>query len=312
MSEKLEVKVEMRGSLSIASNRLLWAAVLVLLRGNSLRRAVTLRKQSAVATVALVARMITIAVGISSPLAVHAQPTQPKFEVSSVKPRIRGSKLDVTECSGDRYMMSGPIFGNILQWAYLLKGDQGFELFMKRVPELLRNASYEIQGKAAGPISTSECRLMVQSLLADRFKLAFHYETVEADLYDLVVALGGPKLQPARPTDEGSDVHVVWDGRLVYEFGPKDPENGTNAKGWTMEDLALHVPNNAPLPVADKTDLKGRYKMDLRFSTTVSLEDQGQDPPFEAAIAKLGLRLQKHKGPVQVPVLDHIEAPEPN
>ncbi len=303
----------MRGSLSVGSSRLLWADILVvLLRGNSLRRAVILRKQSAVTMVTLIASVITIAVGIPTPPVVHAQSTSPKFELTSVKPRIRGSKLDLTECSGDRYIMSGPIFGNILQWAFVLQGDVGFELFLKRVPESLRNASYEIQGKAAGPISKSECRLMVQGLLADRFKLAFHYETIDADLYDLVVAPGGPKLQPALPADEGSDVHVVWDGRLVYEFGPKDPDSGMNTKGWTMEDLALHVPSNTPLPVADKTGLKGRYKIDLRFSTAVSLEDQGQDPPFEAAIAKLGLRLQKHKGAVRVPVLDHIEAPDPN
>src|SRR4051812_13058712 len=104
----------------------------VRLRGNSLRHAIILCKRSAVATVTLIASVITIVVGIPNPPVVHAQSTPPKFEVASVKPRIRGSKLDLTECSGDRYIMSGPIFGNILQWAYLLKGDLGFELFIKR------------------------------------------------------------------------------------------------------------------------------------------------------------------------------------
>ena len=304
---------QMRFALVIASKCLRVVGIRPqLLRDNSLRRAVS--KESALAVVvALITTLIIVVGGMPSPPAVHAQSTPPKFEVTSVRPRVPGSPLDLTECSGDRYSMSGPIFGNILQWAYLLQGDLGFELFIKRVPESLRGASYHIQGKAAGPISQSECRLMVQSLLADRFKLAFHYETIEADLYDLVVAPGGPKLQPALPTDEGSDVHVVWDGRLVYSLAPiVDAEKGTRAKGWTMEDLAIHAPNNTPMPVADKTGLKGRYKIDLRFSTTLSAEDLGQDPPFEAAIAKLGLRLEKHKGPVRVPVLDHIEAPDQN
>jgi uncharacterized protein (TIGR03435 family) len=36
------------------------------------------------------------------------------------------------------------------------------------------------------------------------------------------------------------------------------------------------------------------------------------DPPLDAALAKLGLRLEKRKGTIKVPVLDHIEAPDEN
>jgi uncharacterized protein (TIGR03435 family) len=66
--------------------------------------------------------------------------------------------------------------------------------------------------------------------------------------------------------------------------------------------------------VADKTGLEGRYKIDLRYSTLLSAIDQDSsvDPPLDSALAKLGLRLEKHKGTVKVPVLDHIEAPDAN
>jgi hypothetical protein len=69
-----------------------------------------------------------------------------------------------------------------------------------------------------------------------------------------------------------------------------------------------------PEPVADKTGLEGRYKIDLHISTSLAADNQDtpSDPSLDAALAQLGLRLEKHKGPVKVPVLDHIEPPDAN
>jgi len=128
----------------------------------------------------------------------------------------------------------------------------------------------------------------------------------------LVVARGGPKLRKAIPTDEGSDVNIVVDGRLAITWVPiADPDERARTKGMTMEELALRLPTTALAPIADKTGLEGRYKIELRYSTPQSPDVQ-DDPPLEAALAKLGLRLEKHKGSVKVPVLDHIEPPNPN
>jgi uncharacterized protein (TIGR03435 family) len=248
--------------------------------------------------------------------AAHAQSAAPKFEVASVRPWMPGSAVHLGDCSGDRYLVAGVHFGNILQWAYDLQGAAGDKLFLERVPVSLRQKAYEIQAEAADPIaSESQCRLMVQALLADRFKLAFHHETRDADLFDLVVARGGPKLQQALPTDEGSDVNFVVDGRLVYTQPPiADPTERAHTKGMTMEELARRLPTTAPAPVADKTGLEGRYKIDLRYSSSLPADNQDtpEDPQLDAALAKLGLRLEKHKGSVKVPVLDHIEPPDSN
>jgi uncharacterized protein (TIGR03435 family) len=45
---------------------------------------------------------------------------------------------------------------------------------------------------------------------------------------------------------------------------------------------------------------------------SANVTDSPLDPPIDAALAKLGLRLEKHKGTIEVPVLDHIEAPNEN
>ena len=79
-----------------------------------------------------------------------------------------------------------------------------------------------------------------------------------------------------------------------------------------MRELAQWLPT--PESVVDKTGLEGRYKIDLRISTSLGAgnQDTPEDPPLDAALAKLGLRLEKHKGDVKVPVLDHIEGPDEN
>ena len=105
--------------------------------------------------------------------AAQAQSAAPKFEVASIKLWVPGSGIHLDECTGDRYIFAGPRFWNVLQWTYELHGAAGEE-FRQRVPASIREKAYDIQAKAAGPItSESQCRLMVKALLEDRFKLVF-------------------------------------------------------------------------------------------------------------------------------------------
>ena len=112
------------------------------------------------------------------------------------------------ECTGDRFWSSGPILGNVLQWAYQPPSWNAFHQFIRSVQ--IPQVFYEIQAKAPSGIeSKSQCRLMVQALLADRFKVAVHWEEFEGDVFDLVVMRGGPRMQKALDTDEGTDVTIT-------------------------------------------------------------------------------------------------------
>ena len=81
-----------------------------------------------------------------------------------------------------------------------------------------------------------------------------------------------------------------------------------------MPELASDLATTGPAPVADKTGLEGWYKIDLSYPVRLSanVPDALVDPSADAALAELGLRLEKHKGDVKVPVLDHIEGPDEN
>lgn len=168
----------------------------------------------------------------------HAQSVEPRFEVSSIKASVPGSAIHNPDCSGNRFAAGGLRFAYILRWAYDLQPSTGDE-FLQRVPDSIRMKTYEIQARASSAIaSESQCRAMVQSLLAERFKLAFHYETRDAELFDLVVARGGPKLQKALATDVGTDINFVLNG-LPYTQAPiADAETRAHTKGVTMQELA--------------------------------------------------------------------------
>lgn len=244
-----------------------------------------------------------------------AQTDPPKFEVTSVKPWVSGAGFHPFECAGNHFHSVGMIFGNLLQWAYELRlqGSSQRKDFLERAPEPLRLAAYDIEAVATHPFaSEAECRLMVQTLLADRFKLAFHWEEREGDIAHLVVAPGGFKLQKALASDNGSDVNIVVNGKTTLASAPlNDPEVREQTKGLSMEELAIYLPSTGMAPVANKTGLEGRYKIDLQYSTSLPVErpEAATDPILEIALAKLGLRLEKSKGTVNVRVLDHIEAP---
>jgi uncharacterized protein (TIGR03435 family) len=243
-------------------------------------------------------------------------PAKPEFEVASVRPHVSGSGVHIHSCSGDRFSSVGVMFGNVLQWAYEFPGVTGREFQEGVRATSINRGFYDIQAKADHPVTESECHLMVRALIEDRFKLAYHWELRDAEVSDLVVARGGPKIRKALDTDKGTDVDVIADGKPLRWALPADSQ-GMAPKGMTMQELAerliIFAAPEGLEQISDKTGLEGRYKIDLRFSISLIVDapDFG-DPGLDAALAQqLGLRLEKHKGSIKVPVLDHIEAPDP-
>jgi len=169
-------------------------------------------------------------------------------------------------------------------------------------------------------------RLMMQSLLADRFKLTLTRETKELPIYALVVAKGGPKLTPTTHTPPDPD-------------GPKPsapPQNGPQlmlSRGKInavaapisgLADILALMPDLGDRLVVDKTGIQGKYDFTLEFTQEnvtpkgpQSLESAPPPDPsapsiFTALQDQLGLRLESTKGPVDTIVIDHIEQPSEN
>jgi uncharacterized protein (TIGR03435 family) len=107
-------------------------------------------------------------------------------------------------------------------------------------------------------------RQMLQSLLADRFNLAVHRETKEAQIYELVLAKGGSKLKEVPdPAGKGQQGLRLGLGQLT----------GMAAQIANLTNLFL--PQQLGRTVIDKTGLTGRYDFELKWSP-----DPGQGGSF--------------------------------
>jgi uncharacterized protein (TIGR03435 family) len=170
----------------------------------------------------------------------------------------------------------------------------------------LRTA-YDIEGKAAAPVTEAECRLMLQTLLADRFKLAVHRETRTLGVAALVVTKGGPKPKLVRVLDSDRDKRVIVNGTVA----------AGSENGWSMEDFARYLLRFTTFErqAVDRTGLEGRYRFSFDFAVTPSAGGGPLNIADEVSAAlqdQLGLKLENRNEPVEVVVIDHIEKPDEN
>lgn len=139
---------------------------------------------------------------------------------------------------------------------------------------------------------------MLQSLLADRFGLAFHHEKKEMPVYSLLLAKGGPKLTEAVAGSNQGLFKGVGRGQTaggLTFFG----------KEATMADLARALPGDrVDRYVVDATGLKGTYNFTIEYSRT---PDAGGPTIFEAIEKQLGLKLEAGKAPVDILVIDRVD-----
>src|SRR5215471_11443613 len=115
-------------------------------------------------------------------------PAGPRFDVISVKqtPPDRQNRLRRNFCGpGGNFLVAGTPVMWIVTYAFRLK-----ELQIVGAPDWLNRfeSGYDIEAKPASAVTEAQCRLMLQSLLADRFKLKTHRESRDAPVYLLTVA----------------------------------------------------------------------------------------------------------------------------
>jgi uncharacterized protein (TIGR03435 family) len=186
-------------------------------------------------------------------------------------------------------------------------------------PGWMNTERYDIVAKIPPGTTNLQFRLMLQSLLAKRFDLAFHYKTIETTVYDLTVAKGGPKLTKAEgelAPQEGP----VWTSRL-------SPPGRTQAsrirKAESIPVLADFLSAQLDGPVIDDTGLSDLYDYTLSWlidpagrgpavllpDAPVGSSPRGDFVPtlVEAVRNQLGLALTAKKGQAQTFVVDHAE-----
>jgi|SRR5579871_278659 len=175
-----------------------------------------------------------------------------------------------------------------IEWAYDVKDYQILG------PSWLRNKrGYDIRAVAPPQNSWAEMKTMVQTLLADRFRLKTHRETRIVPVLTLMVDEGGPKIHTS---DTKSSNRTNFQKRAII------------VQQLSMTDFAYSLYRQTGWIVLDKTGLKGRFDLSLNYEPDDKrMSDSAPASIFAALQNQLGLKLRESKEPLEVLVIDHAE-----
>jgi uncharacterized protein (TIGR03435 family) len=213
-----------------------------------------------------------------------------------------------------------------------------------QLPDWVSSEKFDIIARTDGDSAKDakdQMRLMMRSLLEERFGMVARYETRQVPVFGLTLVKPGnfgPGLPPhpgdsqcstAVPTANGPGPAATLAGgfpTLCGGFLGMSPSGSSRrrvgARNVTMAFIANgpSAMGNLGRPVVDQTGLTGTFDMVLEW-----VPDPGDLPPnshfepdpsgptfMEALKEQLGLRLEAQKGPAQFLVIDHIEHPSEN
>ncbi len=279
------------------------------------------------------------------------------FDVASIKPDNSNDPQTTTSSfplgPGNVYATTGGRFcaTNFPLLAYIVFAYKVTDPThtLTGVPDWAGRENFDIVANGPSSATKDQMRLMMQSLLAERFKLTVHKETQQKPGYELVVAkpgklgpqlqvyldegkcaasangasLNGPATPPAAPappsSSSGTQLPPIPCGGILGLPPSAQGSFRLGAKNIPLALLAKSITNGLTgidRPVVDHTGLTGNFDFSLEFSPPSQSPDTPADesgPSFLQALQdQLGLKLNTTTVPVNVLVLDHIEQPSQN
>ena len=275
----------------------------------------------------------------------------PEFEVASVKENKSGGaaslNVDLTYSDGPvpsrgLYLAQNIKLIQFIAFAYRLTTIQ-LKSVESAVPWTTEER-FDINARAEGNPTKAQYRLMMQTLLADRFQLKIHYETRQTPIYALVLAKPGkfgPRLRLHQPDDP-----VCTVAQAEPPSGPGWSPTGADAEGFPlacgmtsmkpgvagrMKDGGRDVPmsrfaaimtgvGQIDRPLVDQTGLNGSVDYTLEWKQVAANMGFGENseaddsaPSFEEALRQqLGIKMVSQQSSAEFFIIDHIEQPSPN
>jgi uncharacterized protein (TIGR03435 family) len=235
-----------------------------------------------------------------------------RFEVASIKPSSPdASARDMRiRFPGNRFDAVSVTLFELLPVVYPQPGMK-----IEGGPDWVRSDRFDIAAVADandGPVTPAQQLQMVQRLLEDRFKFAFHVEKKEVPGLALVAGKSAPKFDP------------VKEGEVTRSF-PVDGGNKTGFEKMSVGGLAFVVSNMLHIPVADHTGVQGNFDFTLdpgKFILPPDSQPSGMSRQdyfresypdrVRAAIIDLGIGIEAWKGTSFTMVIDRVDHPGGN
>ena len=268
---------------------------------NRAPRALNRTKRAMLASLAAAALAGPVAIGlIYAPLGRAQQPVENaskvSFDVATIKPNQSFKERPTITYESGQVRFGHVSLESAIGEAYSLKPYQIVG------PQWIQNEAFDIVAKAAQAAPESQLRLMLRSLLEERFKMAVHREKRELPVFAMRIVSGGPKFAAAADPDH-----------RTVGFA----EGGLKLQGYSMPALAEFLTRLPPVgrPVLDETGLNGAFDMILKMS---DLQPNAEPADMKRGIrdwnsiftdvqTSLGIKLESRKSEIDVLVIDRAE-----
>jgi uncharacterized protein (TIGR03435 family) len=169
-------------------------------------------------------------------------------------------------------------------------------------PAWLEMDRFDVIAKAPLDASPQMLRLMLQALLAERFRLVVHMDQKPMTAYVLSVGSGKPKLKESENSGPSGCQRQPAEGSAMP----------ATCHGTTMDVFASLLGGAAgdylESPVVNNTQLTGAWDFTLRWTSRDRLAAAGADgiTIFDAIDKQLGLKLEREQVPTPVLIVDSV------
>jgi uncharacterized protein (TIGR03435 family) len=230
----------------------------------------------------------------------------PAYEVASITPCKPGTPEPPGEHAGmvqftspgGRFRASASTLKFLLEWAYGIQPSQH-----SGGPSWLDTDRYDVVAKAEGNPSDEQHKLMLQTLLTERFQLKFHQEKKKLPVYVVSLGKNAPKLFPPKH----DEIHSI---RIVPQMDPehKIVSYHVVAARFSLSQLTDTFARQMGRVFVNETGLSGDYDFTLDLTP-----DENRPNPLDPSILitamrdQLGLSLKSQDALVDVLVIDNAE-----
>jgi bla regulator protein blaR1 len=266
------------------------------------------------------------------------------FDVASVKldtgaftpPLFPLDSSDAYRPTGGRFKaaFSLPVY---IQFAYKFRFTQEqAQTAQTHLPKWVSSDRFLIEARVEGNPTKDQMRLMMQSLLADRFKLAIHFESPEVPVFALALIkpgkmgpnlrlhANGPVCEPppanGRPAMDGPVFPPICDAYMMTAL-PTGRKLGSRNTTMALLAESLAGPARLGRPVVDRTGIADKVDFTLEWvpEPETAASPDAVPPPdvpgttfLQAVREQLGLKLEATKAAVPILVVDRVERPSEN
>ena len=260
----------------------------------------------------------------------HPASKLPSYSVVSIRPSNPSEDQLHGSITPDTYRAERITLRELIAYAFGL----GYEQELVGAPSWVLQDRFDVQAKLDDDQLASfqklnrdgreeQMRLMMQSVLADRLHLTYHFSTRSLPVFELQLTKGGLKCSqdttfppaiadPALPRFRWYNAPSPPPAR-DSSSPPAEPALNLRTRGWPFWLLVSwigHQPELDGRPVIDRTGLNSSYDCQMSWSHDAS--DESKESLFSALQRQLGLKMQAAKDPVEVLVVDSIQKPSAN